>query len=80
MTQRSVEPAPPARNDRSPWYWLLIVPVVVPLLTSLYNVEEPRLLDIPAFYWLQLAFIALGVGTTALVYAMTTRKRGGPDA
>jgi len=62
---------PPARTDRSPWNWLLIVPIVVPLLVFLYNANEPRLFGFPRFYWLQLAFILLGVGTTTLVYQMT---------
>jgi hypothetical protein len=67
---------PPAeRSDRSPWNWLLFVPVVIPLLTFLYNDAEPRLFGFPRFYWLQLAFIALGVATTALVYRMTKRPK-----
>jgi hypothetical protein len=64
------------RTDRSAWNWLLLVPIVVPLLTPLYNHVEPELGSFPLFYWLQLAFILLGVGTTTLVYRMT-RKRGG---
>lgn len=70
---------PPAeRTDRSPWNWLLIIPIVIPLLPFLYNDTEPRLFGFPRFYWLQLAFIVLGVGTTALVYTKTKRKRPGP--
>ncbi|MFC6887240.1 MULTISPECIES: DUF3311 domain-containing protein [Actinomadura] len=63
------------RSDRSPWNWLLVVPVVVPLLTLLFNKDEPRLAGFPAFYWMQFAFIPLGVLCTVLVYRMT-RKRG----
>lgn len=62
-------------KDHSPWNWLLLVPIVVPLLTPLFNAETPRLGGLPAFYWLQLAFIALGVGTTTLVYQMTKKRR-----
>lgn len=62
-------------KDHSPWNWLLLVPIVVPLLTPLFNSESPRLGGMPAFYWLQLAFIALGVGTTTLVYQMTKKGR-----
>jgi hypothetical protein len=48
----------------------------VPLLTFLYNADSPRLWGFPRFYWLQLAFIILGVGTTTLVYQLTkTRDR-----
>jgi hypothetical protein len=69
-----VEPAPRSSGDRSPWNWLLVVPIVVPLLTFLYNADSPRLLGFPRFYWLQLAFIVVGVATTTLVYQMTKRR------
>jgi hypothetical protein len=64
-----------APADRSPWNLLLLVPIVLPLLTFLYNAEEPRLAGFPLFYWLQLAFIPLGVATTVLVYRMTRTRR-----
>jgi uncharacterized protein DUF3311 len=66
--------APAPRSDRSPWNWLLPIPIVVPLLTPLFNHDAPRLAGFPAFYWLQFLFILLGVATTSLVYRMT-RKR-----
>jgi hypothetical protein len=80
----SLEPAPepeaaatPAatvrRTDASPWNWLLIIPIVVPLLTPIFNHDSPRLWGFPAFYWLQFAFILVGVATTSLVYRMTRR-------
>ncbi len=62
-------------SDRSPWNWLLLVPVVIPLLTFLYNSDEPRLFGFPLFYWLQLAFIALGIVCTAVVYRATRRNK-----
>jgi uncharacterized membrane protein HdeD (DUF308 family) len=64
----------PQRSDRSPWHWLLLVPIVVTLLVPLYNHVDPKLGSFPLFYWLQLAFVALGVATTALVYRMTRRS------
>ena len=64
----------PHRSDRSPWNWLLLIPIVVPLLVPLYNVTSPTLFGWPRFYWLQLAFVVLGVATTALVYRMTRRS------
>ena len=66
--------ATPRRSDRSPWNWLLLVPIVVPLLVPLYNAVDPTFLGWPRFYWLQLAFVVLGVATTALVYRMTRRS------
>jgi hypothetical protein len=62
-------------TDRSPWNWLLLVPIVVPLLTFLYDGLEPRWLGFPRFYWLQLAFIGLGIAFTTLVYRKTRRRR-----
>ena len=74
MTEpESPEAVPAARTDRSPWNWLLLVPIVVPLLVPLYNAVDPTLGSWPLFYWLQLAFVALGVVTTVLVYRMTRR-------
>ena len=74
----------PRRSDRSPWNWLLLVPIVVPLLVPLYNSVEPTIFGWPRFYWLQLAFVVLGVATTALVYRMTRRsadeRRAAQDA
>jgi hypothetical protein len=67
------DPTPRPAGDRSPWNWLLLVPIAVPLMTFLYNGTGPRLFGFPRFYWLQLAFIALGVATTTLVYRMSRR-------
>jgi len=64
----------PERSDRSPWNWLLLVAVVVPLCTFLYNDLEPRIGGFPRFYWMQLSFLGLGVITTLIVYRKT-RKR-----
>ncbi|MFY1672414.1 DUF3311 domain-containing protein [Plantactinospora sp. WMMB334] len=62
-------------RDHSPWNWLLFVPIVVPLITPLFNADSPRIFGFPLFYWLQLVFILLGVGTTTLVYQMTKKRR-----
>ena len=67
------EEVAPQRSDRSPWNWLLLVGIVLPLIVPIYNRVEPTLFDWPLFYWLQLAFVALGVATTVLVYRMTRR-------
>lgn len=80
----AAEAVTPHRSDRSPWNWLLLIPIVVPLLVPLYNQTDPTLLGWPRFYWLQLAFVALGVLTTVVVYRMTRRsadeRRAAQDA
>ena len=75
-TPESPAAAPPRRSDRSPWNWLLVVPIVVPLLVPLYNQRDPELFGWPFFYWVQLVFVALGVVTTGVVYRMTRRRPG----
>jgi uncharacterized membrane protein len=70
----------PRRSDRSPWNWLLVVPIVVPLLVPLYNKVDPTLFGWPLFYWLQLAFVVLGVVTTSIVYRMTRRSASDQQA
>lgn len=72
MTDQKPE-AKAGRGDRSPWNWLLAVPVIVPLLTFLFNDDKPRIAGFPAFYWIQMAFVPLGVLCTVLVYRMTKR-------
>ncbi len=59
------------RSDRQSWYWLLVLPIVVPLLVPVFNRTDPTLFGFPFFYWVQLAFIALGVATTTFVYRKT---------
>ena len=73
---RTTDDVAPRRSDRSPWNWLLLVPIVVPLIVPIYNSVDQKLGGWPLFYWLQLAFVVLGVATTALVYRMTRRSAG----
>jgi hypothetical protein len=75
MTSPDAPSVPPsARTDRSPWNWLLIIPIVVPLLTPLFNIDSPRLWGFPAFYWLQFLFILFSVALTATVYQLTSSR------
>ena len=64
----------PRRSDRSPWNWLLLIPIVVPLIVPLYNASDPKWGGWPRFYWLQMLFVILGVVTTTIVYRMTRRS------
>jgi len=78
MAAPEPEAPSPARSratDRSPWNWLLFIPIVVPLIPAFFNADAPRIFGFPRFYWLQLVWILLGVSTTTLVYQLT-KKRG----
>ena len=41
---------PPRRSDKSPWNWLLFLPLLVTLYPPLYNRATPELAGIPFFY------------------------------
>jgi hypothetical protein len=56
----------PKRKDRHLSFLLFIVPFVLWLFPPFYNYIEPKLLDIPFFYWFQ----ALWVINTALILAV----------
>lgn len=61
----------PAMTDRNRWNWLLLIPIVLPMLTFVYNRETPRLFGFPFFFWFQLFFTLLAAGTTTVVYLLT---------
>jgi uncharacterized membrane protein YhdT len=67
--------APPKRDVNRGWYWLLLVPLLGTLVVPLYNHETPRLIGIPFFYWYQMAWIAVSVLCTVLVYRKTRGDR-----
>jgi hypothetical protein len=60
----------PARG----WYLLLVVPIVLPLLTPLYNRLEPTLFGLPFFYWGQLAGVFVDIVVITIVYQATKRR------
>ena len=73
-----------ARADRggsglrySPWNLLLLLPFLM-LITPWINSLEPRLFGMPFFYWIQFAFVPVGVLSVALVYLKT--RDDGPVA
>ena len=76
MVEPQTEPAPRRRSATSAWHWLLVIPVVVPLLVFLFNAKNPYVLGFPRFYWLQLVFILLSVATTLVVYNLTKSREG----
>ena len=70
-----LSPPAPRRSDRSPWNYLLLIPIVLPLLTFLYNHETPELFGIPFFYWFQMLLAPLAVLATVSVFYLTRRAQ-----
>lgn len=58
----------------SPWNLFLLVPFVM-LYTPWINSLEPRLFGMPFFYWVQFAFVPVGVLSVAVVYLKTRDER-----
>jgi Protein of unknown function (DUF3311) len=67
------------RGDRSPWNWLLLLPLVAVLYPPLYNRSNPWLFGMPFFYWFQLAVIPVSVVCTLLVYRAPHASGRGDD-
>ena len=63
----------PPRTDRSPWNYLLLIPIVLPLLTFVYNRETPTLFGWPFFFWFQMLFAPLAVLSSVSVFYLTRR-------
>jgi hypothetical protein len=59
------------RSDHSHWNWLLVIPLLLTLYPPVYNHEDPKLFDIPFFYWFQLLAIVVSVAMTLLVFRKT---------
>jgi hypothetical protein len=68
-------PAPATRTDRSPWNSLLLIPIVLPLLTLVYNRETPMLFGIPFFFWFQMLFAPLAVVAGVAAFYLSRRSR-----
>jgi hypothetical protein len=67
------EPAGRTRR-RGRWQWLLCVPLVLALLSPLYNRIDPRLFGVPFFYWYQLALVGVDIVVISVVY-QTSKER-----
>ena len=60
-------------------YWprlLLVIPFVMALWVPSYNRIEPKLADIPFFYWYQLTWVLIGAVIVLAVYLIETRLTG----
>lgn len=62
----------------SAWNLLLLVPFLM-LVTPWFNYDAPRLFGMPYFYWVQFAFVPLGVICVAVTFVMT-RDKAAPTA
>jgi len=62
------------RTDRSPWNALLLIPIVLPLLTFVYNRETPKLFGFPFFFWFQLLFAPLAVLVSVSAFYLSRKK------
>jgi hypothetical protein len=56
------------------WNLVLLIPLLM-LITSLYNTDDPQLFGMPKFYWVQFAFVFVGVAAVAIVFATTKNRR-----
>jgi hypothetical protein len=74
--RHEVRPRPhdPPPADTSRWHWLLLIPIVLPLIVPLYNRMDPRLFGLPFFYWCQLGFAGLSTVVVAIVHMATKRR------
>lgn len=61
--------AAPARSRH--WQWLLVIPLVAPLLTPLTNRIEPALFGVPFFFWYQFACALLAMVVITVVHLAT---------
>jgi CBS domain containing-hemolysin-like protein len=73
----SADLSPPVRrrSDYSPWNFLLLIPIVLPLLTFLYNSETPELFGVPFFYWFQMLLAPLAVLATVSAFYLARRAK-----
>jgi hypothetical protein len=62
------------RLDASRWHWLLLIPIVLPLVTPLYNRIDPVLFGLPFYYWSQLSFAVLSTIVITIVHIATKAR------
>lgn len=73
-------PRPPHRDSdhragKNRWHWLLLLPVLLPLWTPLFNRLEPSIFGFPFFYWSQLALVFFAMAVIGLVHLLTKKAR-----
>ena len=53
---------------------ILVAAIVIPLLTSTYSRDAPRLFGFPFFYWYQFIWVFLAAGACYLCYVLLRRE------
>jgi hypothetical protein len=62
------------RGRRSAWWNLLLLLPLLLLIPGLYDFDQPRLFGMPAFYWIQLAFVVVSVISAGVVVQKMPRN------
>jgi hypothetical protein len=62
-----------ARRNRRLRGWLLVIPIVAPLLSPLTNTDTPELWGIPFFYWYQMFCALLAIAVITTVFLMSRK-------
>jgi uncharacterized membrane protein YhdT len=75
VVQSTRDPRRVEDHSRARYQLLLIIPIMAPLLTPLFNRTNPVVWGLPFFYWYQIACCLLALVITSLVYRLT-RQRG----
>lgn len=58
----------PRPRSRSPWQWILVLPLIGLLFPGLYARSTPELFGFPFFYWYQIAWVLITGLLTAIAY------------
>jgi hypothetical protein len=53
---------------------LLAIGIVMPLIVPLYAREDPKLFEIPFFYWYQMLWVFIDAFLLWIVYGIVTRE------
>jgi hypothetical protein len=60
---------------RKGFQWLLVIPLVMPLLLPLYNTDAPRFWGLPFFYWYLMACGVVSTLIITFVYQVTKGRK-----
>jgi hypothetical protein len=75
VVQSTRDPRRVEDHSRARYQLWLLVPIIAPLLTPMFNRTSPELWGLPFFYWYQIGCAVLALVVTTAVYRLT-RARG----